>query len=129
MKRALRGIANLLGALSALLLACIVLLWARSYALFPHESVVWDRGPSWAGDARRTQWGIQSRDGALTVGRLTYSPKRRPTWDVSIFGGATCDQVRFFRSEAALDWIPRRDWWERGGFKWRHTIFSPFPTV
>jgi hypothetical protein len=124
-----RRIVNALVALSLVLLAGVVLLWVRSYAVLPRETLVHDYGPSWAPDARRTQWAVQSFEGRLSVGRLTYSPKKSPTWAVSVFGSATADGVQHVHSPAQLDWIAPRHWWERWGFAWRHTIFSVYPTM
>jgi hypothetical protein len=123
-KRRLR-ITNLLAGASTLLLIAIAALWLRSHVVEP-DALVWDRGPSWAPDARRAQWAIQSVNGQVVVGRLEYSPKRDAAWRLAVFSGETRDQLRYIRPHDALNWIPPQGFFEWLGFQWRRTVSGVF---
>jgi hypothetical protein len=117
-----RRIGNGIFYLSTFLLVIIVALWLRSLIAAAPDAIVWDRGPSWNPDVRRTQLAAQSIRGRLVLGRLIYSAKQIPTWEIGIFGGKTRDGFRYTRSPAGLDWIAPQNWHERLGFKWRRTF-------
>jgi len=118
----LRRTRNFVVGVSTLLLIVVLALWVRSVVVAVPDTLVWDRGPSWNPDARRTQWAVQSIRGRLVIGRLEYSPKQIPTWELAVFGGETRDQIRYVRTNATLDWIPSQQFLERLGFRWRHTV-------